>query len=81
MFFFQSQPRTRMPPKKAATKTNKGTEKAAENSKKAKEDKKAAHAALATKCSVCSLLMANPANYKQHWEGKHAKLPLPAELQ
>ena len=69
-----------MPPKKAATKTNKETEKAAENYKKAQEDKKAKLAALATKCSNCSLPMANPANYKQHWEGKHSKLPLPAEL-
>ena len=70
-----------MPPKKAATKTNKGTEKAAENSKKAQEDKKAKLVALATKCATCSLPMANPATYKQHWEAKHAKLTLPAELQ
>jgi hypothetical protein len=69
-----------MPPKVAKKQANKGTEKAAENSKNAKADKKASIEALKSKCSACSLDMPNPATYKQHFENKHPKLPLPAEL-
>lgn len=69
-----------MPPKKAPTKTNKGTEKAAENSKNAKDAKKAAIEALKSKCVMCNLDMPNPATYRQHFESKHPKSPLPEEL-
>jgi hypothetical protein len=69
-----------MPPKVAAKKTNKGSEKAAEQSKAKADAKKKGHEAKKTTCAVCSLGMPNPATYKQHFESKHPKSPLPDEL-
>ena len=54
-----------MPPKVAAKKTNKGSEKAAEQSKAKADAKKKGHEAKKTTCAVCSLGMPNPATYKQ----------------
>jgi hypothetical protein len=69
-----------MPPKVAKKQANKGTEKAADNCKNAKAEKKASIEARKSKCSACSQDMPNPATYKQHFEAKHPKLPLPAGL-
>merc|ERR1712080_361770 len=42
--------------------------------------KKSANAALVFTCSVCMSKMPDPKTYKQHFESKHPKNPLPAEL-
>ncbi|XP_063951166.1 zinc finger protein 706-like [Lytechinus pictus] len=36
--------------------------------------------ALTFKCAVCMTQMPDPKTYKQHFENKHPKAPLPAEL-
>ncbi|KAG5675692.1 hypothetical protein PVAND_005576 [Polypedilum vanderplanki] len=62
--------------------------KAAEKNAKAKkaqghslaEQQKAAQKALTIKCSICLSLMPDPKTYKQHFENKHPKNELPAEL-
>ena len=63
-------------------------QKAAE--KQAKMKKQAGHSATAQKaaaavalkasCSVCKAQMPDPKTYKQHFENKHSKLPLPDDL-
>ena len=45
-----------------------------------KETKKAAAAALTYVCSVCKSQMPDPKTYKQHFESKHPKAPLPEVL-
>merc|ERR1711944_312186 len=42
--------------------------------------KKAAEVALKSKCSICMAQMPDPKTYKQHFENKHPKAALPAEL-
>lgn len=37
--------------------------------------------ALVFKCTVCMSQMPDPKTYKQHFESKHPKAPLPPELQ
>lgn len=46
----------------------------------AKDQKKAAQAALTISCSVCKSQMPDPKTYKQHFENKHPKADMPAEL-
>jgi hypothetical protein len=62
----------------------KAAEKAAKQKKQAghsaNDQKKAAMAALKSSCCVCKSLMPDPKTYKQHFENKHPKSPLPAEL-
>jgi len=50
--------------------------------KKAKghDQKTAAKAALKITCGTCRTQMGDPKTYKQHFESKHSKLPLPADL-
>ncbi|KAI4817388.1 hypothetical protein KUCAC02_010789 [Chaenocephalus aceratus] len=50
--------------------------------KKAKghDQKTAAKAALVFTCLVCRTQMPDPKTFKQHFESKHPKSPLPAEL-
>jgi len=57
-------------------------QKKAESSKKggAVDQKIAAQAALHHKCTVCMAQMPDPKTYKQHFESKHPKADLPAEL-
>jgi hypothetical protein len=60
-------------------------QKAAEKAAKAKKaqgsnQKEAAAKALTFKCAVCMALMPDPKTYKQHFENKHPKAPMPAEL-
>ncbi|CAF1214718.1 unnamed protein product [Rotaria socialis] len=38
-------------------------------------------AALTYQCTVCKTKMGDPKTYKQHFESKHPKSELPAELQ
>jgi len=52
--------------------------KAAGNSKA--DNMKTAAAGLKFQCNVCKSIMPDPKTYKQHFESKHSKLPLPAEL-
>merc|ERR1712088_55357 len=63
----------------------KAQEKAAKMKKQqghnANEQKKAAEVALKSKCSICMAQMPDPKTYKQHFENKHPKAALPAELQ
>ena len=47
----------------------------------ANDQKKAAAVGLKAKCSVCMAMMPDPKTYKQHFENKHPKNPLPSELQ
>ncbi|KAL7069934.1 hypothetical protein ACQ4LE_010754 [Meloidogyne hapla] len=42
--------------------------------------KAAAAKALTYKCIVCMATMPDPKTYKQHFESKHPKSPLPPEL-
>jgi len=44
------------------------------------DQKKAAQAALTWQCSVCKSQMPDPKTYKQHFESKHPKAPMPDEL-
>jgi len=60
---------------KAQAKANAG-----KNKKDLKEVKKAAAAALTYSCSVCKAQMPDPKTYKQHFENKHPKSPLPEDL-
>lgn len=62
--------------------------KAAERAAKAKkqqghsatDQKKAAQKALVHVCAVCKAQMPDPKTYRQHFENKHPKNPLPEEL-
>uniref|UniRef100_A0A1I7UXB7 4F5 domain-containing protein n=1 Tax=Caenorhabditis tropicalis TaxID=1561998 RepID=A0A1I7UXB7_9PELO len=57
-------------------------QKKADAARKAGIDQKAAAAkALNHKCTVCLAMMPDPKTYKQHFENKHPKSPLPAELE
>ena len=59
----------------------KNAEKQAKLKKQAGHDqKKAAKAALIYTCKVCKSQMPDPKTYKQHFENKHSKAPLPEEL-
>ncbi|XP_014352709.1 zinc finger protein 706 isoform X2 [Latimeria chalumnae] len=44
------------------------------------DQKAAAKAALVFTCPVCKTQMPDPKTFKQHFESKHPKSPLPAEL-
>ncbi|CAD6192827.1 unnamed protein product [Caenorhabditis auriculariae] len=57
-------------------------QKKAEQAKKAQgcDQKTAALKALNHKCVVCFAMMPDPKTYKQHFESKHPKAPLPTEL-
>lgn len=46
----------------------------------AADQKKSANAMLVHSCSVCKAQMPDPKTYKQHFENKHPKNELPAEL-
>merc|ERR1711988_1083963 len=48
--------------------------------KKQVDNKKSAQAALKQTCQVCKTQMPDPKTYRQHFESKHPKFPLPAEL-
>lgn len=62
----------------------KAGEKAAKAKKQAghssSDQKKAANAALVHSCAICKAQMPDPKTYKQHFENKHPKNELPAEL-
>lgn len=56
--------------------------KKAEQAKKGSVNQKvAAQEALKFVCTVCKSQMPDPKTYRQHFESKHPKSPLPAELQ
>ena len=44
------------------------------------DNAKTAAAGLKFSCAVCRSSMPDPKTYKQHFESKHSKAPLPAEL-
>jgi small-conductance mechanosensitive channel len=46
----------------------------------AADNKKTAAAGLKFACTVCKAQMPDPKTYKQHFENKHSKTPLPEEL-
>lgn len=62
----------------------KAAEKAAKLKKQAGNNKhdnaKTAAAGLKHTCSVCKAAMPDPKTYKQHFESKHPKAPMPEEL-
>jgi hypothetical protein len=62
----------------------KAAEKAAKLKKQAGNNKhdnaKTAAAGLKFTCTVCRSPMPDPKTYKQHFENKHPKAPMPAEL-
>jgi len=45
------------------------------------DQKTAAQKALTVQCCICKTQMPDPKTYKQHFENKHPKAPLPQELQ
>ncbi|XP_072038043.1 zinc finger protein 706-like [Amphiura filiformis] len=47
---------------------------------KGSDGKSAAKVALKFSCTVCKTLMPDPKTYRQHFENKHPKSPLPEEL-
>ncbi|KAL3989696.1 Zinc finger protein 706 [Acanthocheilonema viteae] len=47
---------------------------------KGSDQKAAAIKALTHKCTVCMAQMMDKRSYKEHFESKHPKSPLPAEL-
>ncbi|KAF6213596.1 hypothetical protein GE061_011317 [Apolygus lucorum] len=47
----------------------------------ATEQRKAAQKALVFACAVCKAQMPDPKTYKQHFENKHPKNPIPKELE
>ncbi|XP_035287298.1 zinc finger protein 706 [Anguilla rostrata] len=47
---------------------------------KGHDQKAAAKAALVFTCAVCRTQMPDPKTFKQHFESKHPKSPLPPEL-
>ena len=52
-----------------------------QNAKKNPSDnKKTAEAKLTFSCSICKAQMPDPKTYKTHFENKHPKADLPAEL-
>lgn len=53
---------------------------AAKKQKNHQDSKKAAAAALTYVCTVCKSQMPDPKTYKQHFENKHPKAELPADL-
>ncbi|XP_061764577.1 zinc finger protein 706 [Nerophis ophidion] len=61
----------------------KNAKKQAEIKKKGKghDQKTAAKAALVFTCDVCKSQMPDPKTFKQHFESKHPKSPLPPELE
>jgi len=46
----------------------------------ANDHKKSAMAGLKSTCAICKSLMPDPKTYKQHFENKHPKNEMPAEL-
>ncbi|XP_030202758.1 zinc finger protein 706 [Gadus morhua] len=44
------------------------------------EQKSSAMAALVHTCPVCRTMMPDPKTFKQHFESKHPKSPMPPEL-
>lgn len=63
----------------------KAQEKAAKSKKQAGQSeatrKSTAAVGLKCVCTVCMAQMPDPKTYKQHFENKHPKNPLPADLQ
>lgn len=59
----------------------KNAAKQAKQRKGGQDQKAAAQKALVYTCPVCRSQMPDPKTYKQHFESKHPKQPLPAELQ
>jgi len=58
----------------------KNAEKQAKAKKGGLDQKKSAAAALVYSCAVCKTQMPDPKTYRQHFENKHPKNPLPEEL-
>ncbi|CAD6187366.1 unnamed protein product [Caenorhabditis auriculariae] len=59
----------------------KNAQKKADMAKKQGADQKgAAMASLHHKCTVCMAMIPDPKTYKQHFESKHPKSPMPPEL-
>ncbi|KAG8133843.1 hypothetical protein E2320_011599 [Naja naja] len=53
---------------------------AGQKKKQGHDQKAAAKAALIYTCTVCRTQMPDPKTFKQHFESKHPKTPLPPEL-
>ncbi|XP_073419195.1 zinc finger protein 706-like isoform X1 [Dendrobates tinctorius] len=58
----------------------KNAKKQAEKKKHGSDQKAAAKAALVFTCPVCRTQMPDPKTFKQHFESKHPKSPMPPEL-
>merc|ERR1712126_443859 len=58
----------------------KNAERQAKMKKGGTSQKQSASAALVFTCSVCMSKMPDPKTFKQHFESKHPKSPLPPEL-
>ncbi|MBN3280375.1 ZN706 protein, partial [Polyodon spathula] len=58
----------------------KNHKKQTEKKKHGNDQKAAAMAALVFTCPVCKTQMPDPKTFKQHFESKHPKSPMPPEL-
>ncbi|KAM4699810.1 zinc finger protein 706 isoform 1-T2 [Discoglossus pictus] len=58
----------------------KNAKKQSEKKKAGIDQKAAAKAALVHTCPVCRTQMPDPKTFKQHFESKHPKSPMPPEL-
>ncbi|KAM4044361.1 zinc finger protein 706-like [Anomaloglossus baeobatrachus] len=58
----------------------KNAKKQAEKKKHGSDQKAAAKVALVFTCPVCRTQMPDPKTFKQHFESKHPKSPMPPEL-
>merc|ERR1711879_70369 len=64
---------------KALSQQKNAEQKAKMAKSKGSDGKKSAQAALHYKCCVCMIQLGDVKTYKQHFESKHPKLPLPAD--
>ncbi|XP_032901020.1 zinc finger protein 706-like [Amblyraja radiata] len=58
----------------------KNAKRQADKKKGGSDQKAAAKAALVHTCPVCKTQMPDPKTFKQHFESKHPKSPMPPEL-
>ncbi|EGD83665.1 zinc finger protein [Salpingoeca rosetta] len=58
----------------------KAAQKKSKMAKKGGDHAKNIQKAFNVMCEACKSQMVNAKTYKQHWEAKHSKLPLPAEI-
>ncbi|KAI6075183.1 Zinc finger protein 706 [Aix galericulata] len=72
--------RPQLPGRKIQSQQKNAKKQAEQKKKQGHDQKAAAKAALIYTCTVCRTQMPDPKTFKQHFESKHPKTPLPPEL-